>query len=120
MRLVPTWRLAKSHRFLVESGIGGGADIFVVSPGATATQGVLSLDANRTDVSPIVTATLGVHVLIGPSLTAFAEGLVDWDLTPRIYEAAQGRQRNPILQTRVPRPGFALGFSFSLLGGGGG
>jgi hypothetical protein len=117
MRLIPTWQLVKSRRFLVESGVGGGADIFVVSPGAT--QGVVSLDANRTDVSPILTATLGVHVLIGPSLTAFAAGLVDWDLTPRIYLAAQGTSRSPILQTRVPRPGFTLGFSFNLLGGGG-
>jgi hypothetical protein len=118
LRLIPTWQLVKSRRFLVESGVGGGADIFVVSPGAT--QGVITLDANRTDASPILTATLGVHVLIGPSLTAFAAGLVDWDLTPRVYVAAQGPSHMTLLQTRVPRPGFAIGFSFNLLGGGDG
>ena len=118
-RLIATWQLVKSRRLLMEGGVGGGADIFVVSPKSPgAAPGVLSPPADRTDASPILTATLGVHVLIGPSLKAFALGLIDWDLTPRIYEVAQGSSRPPILQTRVPRPGFALGFSFNLSGGG--
>jgi len=121
MRLVPTWQLVKSRRFLIESGIGGGADIFVIYPasGASGTPGVISIDADRTDVSPILTATFGVHILVVPGVSAFALGLVDWDLTPRVYASAQqGSSNNPILQTRVPRPGFALGVSFNLLGGG--
>src|SRR5262249_6677427 len=112
LRVVPTWQLVKGRRVLVESGVGGGADIFVVYPsdGAAIAPGVISVDANRTDVSPILTATISLHVLIAPRLTAFASGLVDWDLTPRLYVSQQGSSHNSILQTRVPRPGFALGF----------
>jgi hypothetical protein len=121
LRIVPTWQLVKGRRVLVESGIGGGADVFVVyaAPGASVAPGVISVNGDRTDVSPILTASISAHVIIGPRLTVFASGLVDWDLTPRLYVSEQGGTHNSILQTRVPRPGFALGCSFNLFDGGG-
>jgi hypothetical protein len=121
LRIVPTWQLVKGRRILVEGGVGGGADVFVVYPASGAAQvpGVLSVNGDRTDVSPILTASISMHVLIGPRLTAFASGLVDGDLTPRLYVSEQGGTHHSMLQTRVPRPGFALGFSFGLLDGSG-
>jgi hypothetical protein len=121
LRLIPTWQLVQTRRVVIEGGIGGGADFFIVSSSAApgATPGLESISADRNDVSPILAATLGAHVVIGPSLSVFAAGLVDWDFMPRSYVAAVGNAHSPILQTRVPRPGFMLGFSFNLLGGGG-
>jgi hypothetical protein len=116
VRLVPTFELVDSPRFLLEAGAGGGVDVFSISPGVTSSS-VMMLDANRTEASPILTALLAAHVRLGASARVFIAGTVDWDLDPRRYVLASGGASSPLVAPLTVRPGISVGLSFDVVHG---
>ncbi|HKQ70546.1 MAG TPA: hypothetical protein VJT73_14460 [Polyangiaceae bacterium] len=113
-RLVPAWRVSRGKTVFVEVGVGGGADVISLSPGAA--EGVTSLRADRTDVSPVATAVVATHVLVDSGTSLFLAANVDWDLTPRAYFMEREPERMALIEPRVLRPGLAVGLSFNVAG----
>jgi len=111
VRVVPTLSLFDSSAFLLEAGAGGGFDVFSLSSGETSPN-VMTLDANRTEASPILTALVAAHVALGAGARGFVAGTLDWDLDPRRYVATTSGVASPLLAPLPVRPGIALGFSF--------
>jgi hypothetical protein len=111
-RLVPTWRTTGGHLLTFEAGLGGGADVFVISPGAT--EGVGPLSAKRTDASPIVASLLALHIAVSPTARFTLAATLDWDLSPRRYVVVNGAARDTLIQPLSFRPGLTLGMSFEI------
>ncbi len=111
-RFVPTWRTMGGHLLTFEAGLGGGVDVFVISPGAT--EGVGQLSAKRTDVSPIVAALLALHIPVSPTARFTLAATLDWDLSPRRYVAVNGVARDALIQPLSFRPGLTLGICFEV------
>jgi hypothetical protein len=111
-RFVPTWRTTGGDLLTLEAGLGVGADVFVISPGAT--EGVGQLSAKRTDVSPIAASLLALHIAVSPTTRFTAAATLDWDLNPRRYIAVNGAAREALIQPFSFRPGLTLGISFEI------
>lgn len=114
VRVMPAARVVDAGRFSFDFGAGGGADFFVLSPGA-APQGA-TVDAGRTEVSPILGAIFVARFALTASASAFLGATIDWDLKPRRYVVVTGDARDAIVSPLVVRPGLTLGLSFDLVG----
>jgi hypothetical protein len=113
-RALGTAGLVDAGRFSMEAGAGGGVDVFVLSPGA-ASAGA-TVDASRTDVSPILTGILTARYAMSTTASAFLALTVDFDLRPRKYVVTDGDSRSALVSPFVMRPGLALGLSFDVVG----
>ncbi len=115
VRAVPTFELVEISGFLLEAGAGAGLDVFALSPGA-ASPGVTLQDAQRSEVSPILTALVAAHVRLGPSARAFLAGTIDADLDPRRYVLQSSGGASALIAPLTFRPGVSLGLSFDVVG----
>jgi hypothetical protein len=113
-RVVPTLELYDTSAFLLEAGAGGGLDVVSLSPGTTSSN-VMTLDAKRTEVSPILTALVAAHARLGSGARLFVAGTLDWDLDPRRYVASSSGISSSLLAPLTVRPGISIGLSFDVV-----
>jgi hypothetical protein len=114
LRFLPSISLLETGRVGVEAGAGAGADFFVLTHGIASPD--VAVDADRTDVSPILSAMVAARVEIAGSTSALLAATLDWDLTPREYLFASNAGTTSLVRPFPLRPGLSLGLAFDVAG----
>jgi hypothetical protein len=116
VRCFPSVDLWRSGRVRLELGLGGGADIFVVTPLSSSPEPALG--PHRQDASAVLSALVAGSLALSPVSRLVLAATLDYDLQPRRY-VVEGAESPVILEPWKVRPALSVGFLFEMAGGGG-
>jgi hypothetical protein len=114
VRLESSVEIARGRSFRLEAGLGGGLDIFVVTP-TTTTPGA-EPGPQRHDVSGVISSLVAGSIALGRSSRAVLSARLDYEPAPRRYVVEQGGERTTVLEPLAFRPGVSLGLLFDVAG----
>ncbi|HEV8549764.1 MAG TPA: hypothetical protein VGQ57_12065 [Polyangiaceae bacterium] len=116
VRLEAMVELLRAGAFRLETGAGGGVDVFVATPVSSVPGAELGTD--RHDVSPVLSLLLAGSVATSRASRLLLAATLDDDLDPHRYVVAQGGERHAILEPLRLRPALSVGFCFEMAGAG--
>ena len=106
-------RFLEHDSWYLQAGLGGGADVFFTDPrGALADR----FDDDHATASPIATALVAGHYVLGSRIDLFAALTVDVDLRPRRFIELLPDSRDTIYEAARVRPALVIGFDIAALG----
>lgn len=115
MRLIPNLQVFGGESWSVDTGLGGGVDAFITSPGS-ATVLTTFVHQGGTYIDPIATATITVHFAVASSADLFLSLALPVDLAPHRYVDDVAGASNTIFLPARLRPAIAFGFEFTAVG----
>jgi hypothetical protein len=115
LRLIPNLQLLGGESWSVDTGLGGGVDTFITSPGSATVPGTF-VHGGGTYVDPIATVTVTAHFAVASSADLFLSFALPADLAPHRYvDEVAGASNTVFLPARL-RPAVAFGFEFTAMG----
>jgi len=115
-RLVPSLDLFRGRTWSLELGVGGGADIFVVSARLVGLPLRGEPPRAHVGVAPVATVQLTARFAVARSADLFVRLGLDADPAPLRFVADFGPDREPVYQPMLLRPTLVFGFSLSPIG----
>jgi hypothetical protein len=115
MRLVPNLQVLGGESWSVDTGLGGGIDAFITSPGSATVPGTFVHDGG-TYLDPIATATVTAHFAVAASADLFLSFALPADLAPHRYVDDVGGTSSTVFLPARLRPAVAFGFEFTAVG----
>ncbi len=115
LRLVPTLQIAGGRSWLIEAGVGGGADIFFTTP-RSADLPAARLSSSSTTVWPTVTAMVAAHLAVAKTADLLLAVSLDGDLAPHRFVTEEGGVHKGVFEPWRFRPALLFGFTFAALG----
>jgi hypothetical protein len=115
LRLIPNIQVLGGDSWSVDTGLGGGVDAFITSPGSATVPGTFVHDGG-TYLDPIATATVTAHFAVASSADLFLSFALPADLAPRRYVDDVAGTSNTIFLPARLRPAIAFGFEFTAAG----
>jgi hypothetical protein len=115
LRGLGSLELARTARFALRAGGGGGIDVLSVAPASKELPGS-ALGSPSTRADPVLTATVSAQWAIAPDVVLVALAVGDLDLATRHYVFHDGSQQSDVLAPWNLRPTLLVGLSFNAFG----